>query len=244
MDEAKRLATLYELDILAGPREPALDQIARLARLEFETKHAGITMLDTATAHFVARANIAVKSIPRKEAFCNIVIQRDTPLIIPDTWQDPAYSNNPQVALGIRSYVGIPLRTRSGYNVGSLCVLGTEPLEVTPKKIKTLQGLAKLAMQCIELRRLAIRDHLTGSLNRRGFMTGLDRHLLHHAVHHADFSLALMDLDHFKQINDRFGHPVGDLALQAVAALCEAACEEGDLVGRLGGEEFGIIFPA
>ncbi|MEO8245241.1 MAG: sensor domain-containing diguanylate cyclase [bacterium] len=242
-DEDDRVAALQELDILEGPREPALDQIAKLAQLEFEAQHAGIMMIDATRATFVARANIRLKSMPRDEAFCNIAIQRSEPLVIRDMLMDPRFRTHPQVARGLRSYVGIPLETRAGFNIGTLCVFGTEPLDFAQDKITKLQELAKLAMLCIELRRLAVQDHLTGCLNRRGFMAELDRHILHHDRAMADLSLAFMDLDHFKQVNDLFGHPAGDLVLQEVAALAAKSSPGSDLVGRLGGEEFGILMP-
>jgi diguanylate cyclase (GGDEF)-like protein len=56
--------------------------------------------------------------------------------------------------------------------------------------------------------------------------------------------MAIADLDHFKQINDRFGHPAGDRALQHFVETCRAELRSDDAVGRLGGEEFGILLPA
>ncbi len=243
IEEQKRLAALHDLEILSGPREPALDQIAKMAQTEFNAQHAGIMMVDSTTADFVARANIKIKSIPRQQAFCNVAIQRSVPLIIPDTRLDPRFSGFPHVSLGVRSYAGIPLRTRSGYNIGSLCVFGSEPMDFAPEKIRKLQDLAKLAMHCIELRQLAIQDHLTGCLNRRGFMMEFERQLPRLDRDMGALSLAVLDIDHFKQVNDQFGHPVGDLVLQAVVALAAEHVSSTDLYGRLGGEEFGILLP-
>jgi diguanylate cyclase (GGDEF)-like protein len=87
-------------------------------------------------------------------------------------------------------------------------------------------------------------DALTGALSRRYFLD-----LLRHEIDHAHetgapLCLALADLDHFKQVNDRFGHPAGDHALQHFVDTCRAELRAGDVVGRLGGEEFGILMPA
>lgn len=243
IDEVKRLAALHELDILVGPREPALDQIVSLAQLELGAEHAGIMMVDAVRATFVARANISLKSVPREEAFCEMAIQSDEPLLIQDMMADPRFQGHPQLARGLRSYAGFPLQTRSGFNIGTLCVYHTEPLDFTAAKIAKLRGLAKLAMYCIELRRLAVQDHLTGCLNRRGFMAELDRHMQRHDLANLDLSLAFVDLDHFKKVNDMFGHPAGDLVLQRVVALAAMAIPDSDLVGRLGGEEFAILMP-
>jgi diguanylate cyclase (GGDEF)-like protein len=56
-------------------------------------------------------------------------------------------------------------------------------------------------------------------------------------------AIALFDIDHFKQVNDRYGHAVGDEVLQRVAALAEGAVRDRDVVGRLGGEEFAVLMP-
>ncbi|HTH62002.1 MAG TPA: diguanylate cyclase [Paraburkholderia sp.] len=87
-------------------------------------------------------------------------------------------------------------------------------------------------------------DALTGALSRRYFID-----LLRHEIDRAyetgtPLCLAIADLDHFKQINDRFGHPAGDLALQHFVDICRAELRTDDAVGRLGGEEFGILLPA
>jgi len=86
-------------------------------------------------------------------------------------------------------------------------------------------------------------DALTGALSRRYFLD-----LLRHEVDRAcetgtPLCLAIADLDHFKQINDRFGHPAGDRALQYFVDICRAELRADDALGRLGGEEFGIVLP-
>lgn len=243
MTEKNRIAALQALDILGAPREPALDRIVHLVRMEFGAQHAGIMMIDRTSAIFAARDNIAQKSIPREEAFCNLAIQTDEPLILPDTAADPRTHDHPQVARGICSYAGIPLKTQSGYNIGSLCVFDTRPLSFPPEKIVKMQELARLAMDCIELRRLAIQDHLTGAMNRRGFMNELDREMRRHDRGEGNLALALMDLDHFKQINDRFGHPAGDQVLRSVVMLAIEDWHQAEAIGRLGGEEFGFLMP-
>jgi len=95
-----------------------------------------------------------------------------------------------------------------------------------------------------EAEREAASDGLTGLANRRGFLAAIDAgpRLLQGA-------LAIIDIDHFKRINDRFGHPVGDEALRLVAQALRSGVREGDTVARLGGEEFivwapGLALPA
>ena len=90
---------------------------------------------------------------------------------------------------------------------------------------------------------LASTDELTGIANRRAFMRQLDRELSGAAEFGWPLALAMFDVDHFKSINDRYGHTVGDRVLQSIAARAGEAIRGGDLLGRLGGEEFGILMP-
>lgn len=92
-----------------------------------------------------------------------------------------------------------------------------------------------------KLRTLAITDGLTSLINRRGF-TAQGKHMLGHAIRHQlPLTALMMDLDHFKKINDTKGHATGDKALVLFARLLRETCRSGDLVARLGGEEFGVL---
>ncbi|CAJ0779970.1 hypothetical protein LMG7141_00954 [Ralstonia condita] len=93
------------------------------------------------------------------------------------------------------------------------------------------------------LRGLAANDYLTGGLNRRVITEKLGRHLANLQRHRVQLSCVLFDLDHFKQINDRHGHDVGDAALMYVGALVRSCIRETDDFGRYGGEEFVILMP-
>jgi diguanylate cyclase (GGDEF)-like protein len=86
-------------------------------------------------------------------------------------------------------------------------------------------------------------DALTGLANRRAFDEGIARLLSRASATHV-VALVLLDLDHFKQVNDRYGHPVGDEALQLLAGLLRAECRPGDLPARLGGDEFAVVLAA
>ncbi len=94
-----------------------------------------------------------------------------------------------------------------------------------------------------ELKVLATTDALTGTLNRRRFFEEAEEERARSARYKHPLSLAMLDLDHFKAINDRFGHAVGDEALQRAAAVMRRVVRRQDRVGRYGGEEFGVLFP-
>jgi len=86
--------------------------------------------------------------------------------------------------------------------------------------------------------KLAYYDSLTGLPNRASFKTELTSRIADIKFVEGSFSLMLLDLDHFKDVNDTLGHPVGDLLLQAVSQRLSSSVEEGDFIARLGGDEF------
>lgn len=88
---------------------------------------------------------------------------------------------------------------------------------------------------------LATQDPLTSALNRRAFNAEAQLALKHAARYHRPLTLAVLDLDHFKRINDVYGHLAGDLALKRFAELCRQVLREGDVFSRFGGEEFVLL---
>lgn len=94
------------------------------------------------------------------------------------------------------------------------------------------------------LERLASRDELTGALTRRAFVTQAGALLDAARASGMSCALAIVDIDHFKGINDRYGHAAGDRALAQFGRVIAAGVRESDLFGRLGGEEFALLFPA
>jgi len=98
-----------------------------------------------------------------------------------------------------------------------------------------------LAATRAELARLVSTDPLTGLPNRRHFQAALEAERARAERYGKGFTLALLDLDHFKRVNDRFGHPAGDEVLHEVGALMREQLRASDVVARIGGEEFGIV---
>jgi diguanylate cyclase (GGDEF)-like protein len=88
------------------------------------------------------------------------------------------------------------------------------------------------------LRELAMTDALTGAANRRAFFDAAEREFVRARRHRLKFAMVAIDIDHFKRINDSYGHAGGDEALRAVAAACLEQIRASDYFGRIGGEEF------
>lgn len=94
-----------------------------------------------------------------------------------------------------------------------------------------------------ELHRLATSDALTGLANRRHFMERMEQERARAKRFNTRCGLMMVDLDHFKQINDRFGHATGDRVLKAFAHTATSRLRQIDIIGRIGGEEFAILLP-
>ncbi|MEJ0068861.1 MAG: GGDEF domain-containing protein [Pseudomonadota bacterium] len=103
--------------------------------------------------------------------------------------------------------------------------------------------MTKLAAYERQLFLESVTDPLTGLLNRRQFMTLSTREAHRSRRHGLLFSVLMLDIDHFKRINDTYGHPIGDEAIKALADICNKALRPHDLLARYGGEEFVLTLP-
>lgn len=93
------------------------------------------------------------------------------------------------------------------------------------------------------LRELALTDELTELLNRRAFDNELQRELGRRRRYGSCFALLMFDIDHFKDVNDTYGHPVGDRVLESLGDLCRQHFRTQDVIARIGGEEFAVLLP-
>ncbi|HQD83704.1 MAG TPA: GGDEF domain-containing protein [Quisquiliibacterium sp.] len=102
---------------------------------------------------------------------------------------------------------------------------------------------AALVARQEELHFLATRDSLTGLYNRAEFINLANGELTRAARHGFETAIVVIDLDHFKVVNDTLGHPAGDRVLRSVGAVLSAELRASDVIGRLGGEEFIVLLP-
>ncbi|MBK5188615.1 MAG: diguanylate cyclase [Gemmatimonadaceae bacterium] len=108
-------------------------------------------------------------------------------------------------------------------------------------RIKTLQD--QVAAKNVQLEEMAITDALTGLYNRRHLDERLDEMFEHSVRLHEPLSVAMFDIDHFKSVNDTYGHQAGDVVLSQFAQLLKHAARDIDRIGRYGGEEFMVLLP-
>jgi GGDEF domain-containing protein len=156
---------------------------------------------------------------------------------------DRRFSDNPCV-IGppfVRSCAAVPLEAGQAGTLGWLCAIDTVPRTFGAAQIGTLQGIAALAVEELGLRELADRDQLTGASTRRGFLSDLQDAYALFDRHQRPSALLVLNIDYFKLVNDCFGHVAGDQVLKAVVGCCDGAVRLTDSLGRLGGEEFGVL---
>jgi diguanylate cyclase (GGDEF)-like protein len=126
---------------------------------------------------------------------------------------------------------------------GVLVLLTLQSYNYARSREKTFKERKELELSIAEVQRLSSIDTLTGLYNRQHLHEVLDAEALRSSHGSLGFCVALIDLDHFKRINDTYGHQVGDEVLVGFAALAKTFFRDTDTVGRWGGEEFLIIMP-
>jgi two-component system chemotaxis response regulator CheY len=124
---------------------------------------------------------------------------------------------------------------------------GADDYIIKPFHHEELKSRLKIGQRIIELEhrilRLASTDYLTGLLNRRAFLERLERELNRCQREASPMGIIIMDIDHFKKVNDNYGHQAGDLVLQELSTTLVTLCRVYDFIGRYGGEEFIVCLP-
>jgi diguanylate cyclase (GGDEF)-like protein len=151
-----------------------------------------------------------------------------------------------QLDLDVRSG---ELADRNGASIGRV-IVARDTTELNDKKRELTAANARLRAQLDTIERLqadlaeqAVRDELTGLYNRRHLMRTIDMELAQALRASRPLSVVLLDIDHFKSVNDTFGHGVGDDLLRAIAGVLASSVRQYDTVARYGGEEFVVLLP-
>lgn len=123
--ERDRLAALDKFDVLDLPREQPFDRIAQLIRSIFGVEIGIVSMIDGHRQWYKASEGIGQEQAPLENTFCRFTVQSDDPVVVKNATQDARFAANPHVTgePHIRFYAGVPLRTRQGHNIGTLCAI-------------------------------------------------------------------------------------------------------------------------
>lgn len=242
-DEAARLHALRSLNVLDTAEEERFDRLTRMARRMFRVPIALVSLVDENRQWFKSRDGVAACETPRDISFCGHAILADDIFLINDALADPRFADNPLVAgePHIRFYAGCPLRTAGGHKIGTLCIIDSEPRAFDEDDRIALHDLAAVVEDELTAFQTATTDDLTHISNRRGFLQLAQYSLNFCARQRQPATLAFIDLDQFKPINDRFGHAEGDRALVAFSDTMRSSFRSTDLFARLGGDEFVVL---
>ena len=239
-----------------APHDPMDDAVAedlklltRMAAQMSGMSNAFITFADPARAPIHAH----------EESYCTAALREDDMLVAEDVRED---ERTRAIALrrqesDIVTYAAALIKTDDGRKLGTLCITDAIRRPLQPEQMQLLRGLARQAMNLLSLRqtqkdltaalekmtRLATLDDLTGLLNRRAFFDEAERQRSLVRRRKGSMCVAIIDIDHFKKVNDEHGHAAGDAVLKAVARTLREGLRDSDLVGRIGGEEFALAMP-
>lgn len=240
-DENGRIAAVHRFEVLDTEPEKEFADIVTLVKSIFNVPRAAINILDGNRQWTKAGAGEGPSSVERSETICDHTIRAEGPLAVGDASKDPRFADIPLIAApgGIRSYLGVPLTSQDGYNVGTLCIYDHKVREFSEAEIDVLSNFARVVMSHMELRLSSRLDGLTAAMTPRAFWERVEAHRSQRNPEAA--TLLLMDIDHFKAINDRFGHAAGDEVLRQVSDTIRGLMRKSDSFGRLGGEEFGVL---
>jgi diguanylate cyclase (GGDEF)-like protein len=196
-------------------------------------------------------------------SFSGLCIRENAVLKCDDSETDARVDRMACRKVGLRSMIGVPLR-HQGNAIGVLKVISSKAGYFSDEHINTLELIAGLLSAAlsdaitannmrlnnlelkavnVDLEKLATTDGLTGLLNHRTFQNNLSREHDLAIRHGKSLSVLLLDVDHFKEFNDSFGHPAGDVVLKRISLLLKQIARSTDYVARYGGEEFVLVLP-
>ena len=230
--EVRRLGTTESFDRLADLLSQFVSQV---------TTYRWIAVLRHEPLRLAVHTNSACRETVLAEARAALSLADDTPLMViedDDATSDP--EGPPAVLEPI--YFG-------EHAIGTFVLAPRAPEHKNDRLLvatiaRELGGALRMATLVEESRWMATTDLLTGLLNRRAFLESTGREVARTKRYNDVLSVILLDVDHFKHINDRRGHAAGDMVLAAVGKLLNQALRTCDIVARWGGEEFVLVLPS
>jgi diguanylate cyclase (GGDEF)-like protein len=255
-----KLANIHSVDLFYTPLEERFERLTRVARRALHMPVAAISLLNDDKQWFKSAAGWGISELPRNQSICQLTADANALVAIPDTLADPRTASLPIVTQSprFRSYAGHPLSDEHGNVVGTFCVLDLKPRAFTTTDRQCVLDLTAMAQRELlsdhwrsahaalttklgMARREALMDPLTHLWNRRGASVILKGTIAGADERGVPLTLALLDLDNFKRINDTFGHPTGDEVLRRVASRLLGAVRSDDAICRMGGDEFLVL---
>ena len=238
LEEISKLIIEKVLETLGKGSERALLFLVDVAKQELALS----SSMSTDGGHLPIKAK-------KGDAFDHWVLRHRIPLIIEDITRDFRFraSDIDEAKGRFRSLIAAPLVNENKV-MGLVRIDNPKELAYAQEDLRLLDILSDLgalaiqnAMLYSKTEELAIRDGLTNLFLRRYFLERLKEEVKRAARSGGGFSLLILDIDHFKEYNDRYGHIAGDLVLKHLSALISSCLAEGDIAGRYGGEEIAVL---
>jgi diguanylate cyclase (GGDEF)-like protein len=255
--EARRLAAVRKLRLLGTPAEERFDKITRLARRMFGVPMACIDIVGEKLAWLKSVQGFDGVEGLRRDSYCHHTVLEDEVCLVRDARCDERVFDSVLANFWV-FYAGAPLRF-DGERVGVLCIGDSSPREFDGEQMEALRDLAEMAERELQVAALSeaqialaasheelemkSRVDVLTHIGNRGAILELAAAERDRAAAAAATAVLMVDIDHFKQINDTYGHPVGDEVLRVVASRLRAGVRMQDAVGRYGGEEFMAVLP-
>ncbi|MFZ3264591.1 MAG: sensor domain-containing diguanylate cyclase [Terriglobales bacterium] len=227
------------------------DELTLLASRICHTPIALISLVAEGRQWFKSKVGLTASETSRDSPFCRQAILQPDLFIVGDATEDTRFADNALVTSEpkIRFYAGMPFFTSDGNHVlGTLCVMDRVPRKLNATQKKLLEGLARQVQVLFELRlrlqreeQLARIDSLTGAANRRAFFECLEGELSRLKRYGRPLSVAYIDLDNLKRVNDQLGHETGDAVLHTVSTTIRKNLRRTDMIARMGGDEFAVL---
>ena len=256
---ARELALLYETSLLVSAQTdllPLLHTITKRAAELLNTRLSGLFLVnpDGVTIRLVVAHNFPASmpigtTFQFGEGLSGRVAQTGAPMAINDylVWEGrlthhPDWTADRVLAVPLRAHqrvigvITLADDTRTG-------AFGDDEIRLVQLFSDQAAGAIENAQLYDQVQKLAITDELTGLFNRRGLFQLGEREVARAARFDHPLAIVMFDIDHFKQVNDRYGHLVGDGVLGALARRAEESARQIDLLARYGGEEFVLLLP-
>jgi diguanylate cyclase (GGDEF)-like protein len=249
----KQLAALHRVSLVTADQaelEDVLPAVLEAAREVLPAGHVAVLLVEPASRTLRLRAQSGEPlvagelRVPLGKGVTGRCGQTGQPIVVEDLTREtdalPALATS-------RSELAVPL-CAEGHVLGVLNAESAELSAYGDGELRTLSVIAQqtaVALRSAQLRedahRLSISDPLTGLFNRRHFLELLEETLRRARRYRESFAVALIDVDRFKELNDRYGHGAGDRALMAAAGALRDWVRDTDSVARIGGDEFGAL---
>lgn len=261
--EQERLESLRRLRLFDTPIEERFERLTRLICKLMDVPIALLNLIDNRQQFYKSAQGLQATHAGLDGAFCPHAFHEPDMLLVPDTKLDNRFYDNPFVTgelLNVGFYAGCAIRTPDGMPVGTICAIDTKPRQMTEEQLQALRDIAALAESELRIsflqhendaletelqqaNRLALIDPLTRLWNRAGMESMINTEWAEARRYKRPITITMCDIDHFKRLNDNYGHDVGDDVLRNVSKKLIESLRMEDHACRVGGEEFLLILP-